>query len=221
MRVRLPALILSLFIAAGLSSCALFAPLYEVDGQEYTCLLYGSDSVSRIKVISDEETIATFKTDGAVINSSDYGFKLIDANFDGYKDMCLITSTGTLGTKYSFWIYNPTSETFGVDKILNTLLSPTFDYSEKTITAPYKKHIIDPAVGTDPETYIDEEGTITYEWRQGALTAIKKECITFYSESEIYCVAVWDINTDGELEPTVERWLMPDQYARAGYEPIG
>jgi hypothetical protein len=172
-------------------------------------------------VTSGGKTITTIRADGAVTGMSDYGFIFVDVNFDGHDDISLVTSIDNNGTKYSFWIFNTSGKNFGTDKTLNSLLSPTFDKNTKTITAPYKTHTIDPAVGTEPETYIDEEGMITYEWRQGALTAIHKECITYYSESEIYCVAVWDINADGELEPTDERWLMPEQYAQAGYAPIG
>ncbi len=221
MRTRAAALLILIIVLSTLPSCAYFAPLTEVSCADYTCRLYGYDSVRRIKVISSGKTIASIRTDGAVAGTSDYGFFFVDANFDGHDDICLAVSVGEDGTKYNFWIYNTTKKNFGTDKTLNSLLSPSFDKTTETITAPYKTHTIDPAVGTDPETYIDEEGTITYEWRQGALTAIHKECVTYYSESEIYCVSIWDINADGELEPTEENWMVPDQYARAGYAPIG
>jgi hypothetical protein len=221
MRFRAAALLITIIISAGLNSCAYFSPLAEFSCGDYTCRLYGTVSVKQIKVTAGEKTIASFKTEGAAAGAPDYGFIFVDANFDGSYDICLAAFYGEEGTRYSFWLWDPVSKAFSTDKTLDSLLSPVFDSSTKTISAQYKKHTVEPTVGTEPETYIDEEGTVTYEWRQGALAAIKKECITYYSESEIYCVAVWDINAGGELEPTEEHWLMPDQYARAGYKPLG
>ncbi len=218
---RIIALLLLILITAALGSCAYFNLLGEYECAEYTCRLYGFRSVERIKVMSGGKTVATLNTKGALTEGKNYGFNLIDANFDGYDDICLEVKTDDAGTKYSFWIWNPIRKKFSTDRILNSLLSPVFDYNNSTISAPYRSRIIEPAVGPDPEAYIDEEGVVTYEWRQGVLVAVRRECTTYYSESDIYCVAVWEINADGELEATSERWLRPEQYEKAGYGPIG
>ncbi len=217
---RIIALLLLILITAALASCAYFNLLGEFECAEYTCRLYGLRSVERIKVISGGKTVATLNTKGALTEGNNYGFNFIDANFDGYDDICLEVKTDDDGTKYSFWIWNPIRKNFSTDRILNSLLSPVFDYGEGTVTAPYRSRIIEPVAGPDPEAYIDDEGVVTYEWRQGVLVAVRRECITYYSESDIYCVAVWEINEGGELEAIRERWLRPEQYERAGYPPI-
>ncbi len=73
-------------------------------------------------------------------------------------------------------------------------------------------------MGTTPETYIDEEGVNTYEWVNGKLKNVRRECVTYYSESDIYCVAVWKLNSDGVLEPYDEQWLSPEKYEREGFD---
>ncbi len=204
----------------GLSSCAFFSPYTEVSNDEYTCRLYGRTILRKIEVVSGEQTIAVLRVGNARANIRDCNFELIDLNFDGHDDFRLVASVESEGSKYRCWLWNPDTKTLSTDSILNSLLSPRIDYETKTISAPYRTYTIEPAVGTEPETYISEVGVFTYRWRQGQLTPIKKECRTYYSETEIYCVATWDINAEGELEPTVERWLTPEQYQRAGYQPI-
>ncbi|NLW73505.1 MAG: hypothetical protein GX057_01220 [Clostridiales bacterium] len=217
---RISAILCLLAVLLGLSSCALLNPQTEVSGSEYTCRLYGRTILRRIEVISDGQKVAVLGVGDARADMQNCKFELVDLNFDGHEDFRFIVSRKAEGIKYRCWLWNPASKTFIVDNTLNSLLSPAIDYEAKTISAPYRTYTIEPAVGTEPETYISEVGVLTYKWRQGRLVAVKKECRTYYSETEIYCVATWDINDDGELEPTVERWLTPEQYERAGYPPI-
>lgn len=204
----------------SLASCALIPPAALVNGDTFTCEIYGGTTLRSITVKRGEEIVAKLKVSGINIGAEECGLEFIDLNFDGYEDIRIIASRGGLGTKYRCWIWNAGRQSFDTDSMLNSLISPEFDGINKTVTAKYTSHIIEPAVGTEPETYIDEIGTVDYNWRQGMLTAVRKECTTYYSESEIYCVAVWIIDETGELVPASEMWLLPDQYERAGFKPF-
>lgn len=210
------------FLAAflGLSSCEFFGRYTEVKSDEYACRLYGRRILRRIEVVADERTVAVLRVGDARADLQNCNFELVDLNFDGHDDFRFISSQQSEDTKYRCWLWNPATKTLSTDSTLNSLLSPAINFETKTISAPYRTYTTEPAVGTEPETYISEVGVLTYQWRQGRLTPIKKECRTYYSETEIYCVATWDINTEGELEPTIERWLTPEQYRRAGYQPF-
>ena len=52
-------------------------------------------------------------------DSSPYWPELIDLNFDGYSDLSLAISRGTLGEFYEYWLYNPTTSQFEITDIEN------------------------------------------------------------------------------------------------------
>lgn len=56
-----------------------------------------------------------------------------DINFDGYKDLSIVTIMAATNVYSSFYIYNPESRDFAKDKILTDLGMPTFDAKAKTI----------------------------------------------------------------------------------------
>lgn len=214
-------LCLTVIILLALSSCAA-APALTVESPdgELVCELYATDgSVRRIRVLHDGKKSAQYSVRGACSEDDGLGFEFIDLNFDGQYDMRLLVSDG-VHRKYRCWLRRSDNGEFVKNAKLDALLDPVADEQSKRITASYNTHTVEPAVGDDPEAYIDEQGSVTYAWRQGALVAVMRECTTYYSESDIYCVALWEINTDGELEATSERWLSLEQYARAGYQPL-
>ena len=173
------------------------------------------------------ETIKTYKNgkriDSWRVNSSvsynEAPITVTDVNFDGHSDLRILVATGK-HLRYAHRIYDAETGTFYTDEQLDSMLDVILLPEQKQITAYYRTHTIDPAVGTTPETFIDEQGVNTYEWRDGKLFNIHRECVTYYSESDIYCVATWELNSDGVLEPYNEQWLSPEKYESKGFEPI-
>ena len=171
------------------------------------------------------ETIKTYKNGKRVdswrIRSSarynEAPVSICDVNFDGHDDLRILVATGS-HLRYAHRIYDAETGTFYTDEQLDKLLDATILPEQKQITAYYRTHTIDPAVGTTPETYIDEQGVNTYEWVNGKLKNVHRECVTYYSESDIYCVAVWELNSDGVLEPYDEQWMSPEKYEREGFD---
>lgn len=206
--------------ACGLASCTLLPPALTLEGNEYTCLLYGESRLYQITVKSEDRVVARIKVNGVDVGADDCNFEFIDMNFDGHEDIRFATSEDREGTRYRCWIWDPSLKSFSVDKNLNRLLSPDFDAATETLKASYYIRTVEPAVGDEPETFTAERGVVTYGWRQRALVALRRECATYYGESDFYCVAIWEINESGELEATSERWFNPEQYESAGYFPI-
>ena len=144
--------------------------------------------------------------------------RFVDINFDGHTDMRLLTSSDKDNhTRYSCRLYSPEDNAFYSDTVLDLLWDPVIDSEAKQITAYYTKYTVEPAVGMTLEAYIDERGTKVCAWMDGKLTIIARDCITYYSESDIYCVAKWALDEDGVLDAVEERWLSPEKYKQEGY----
>ena len=173
------------------------------------------------------ETIKTYKNGKRIdtwrlhssVSYNEAPVTVCDVNFDGHDDLRILVATGK-HLRYAHRIYDAATGTFYTDEQLDSMLDVSILPEQKQITAYYRTHTIDPAVGTTPETYIDEQGVNTYEWRDGKLFNVRRECVTYYSESDIYCVATWELNSDGTLEPYDEQWLSPEKYVSEGFDPI-
>ena len=62
-------------------------------------------------------------------------FQALDLNFDGYKDIRIMTSWGATGnTVYKNWLYEPKFESFDHSPALDALSSPTPDPKRRVIT---------------------------------------------------------------------------------------
>ena len=143
--------------------------------------------------------------------------RFVDLNFDGHTDMRILTSSEKNHTRYSCRLYSPDTDSFYSDTVLDLLWDPEIDSEAQQISAYYTKYTVEPAVGMTLEAYIDERGTKACAWIDGKLTIVARECITYYSESDIYCVAKWALNQYGELDAVEERWLSPEKYKQEGY----
>jgi hypothetical protein len=63
--------------------------------------------------------------------------KIVDMNFDGYKDLRLLVSeTDKINSeKYKFWLYDPAAKKFTANAELETLCNPSFDADNKLINS--------------------------------------------------------------------------------------
>jgi len=57
-----------------------------------------------------------------------------DINFDGYKDLQVLSVAAATNQCYNYLVYNPYNKKFEGNKILNVLCGPSFNSKEKTIT---------------------------------------------------------------------------------------
>jgi len=87
----------------------------------------------------------------------------VDANFDGYQDLELLSDCGATGNcDYDFYLYDPAENKFVRDKFLNGLTSPTFDATKKQIITGSNSSAVDWT-------------TSTYEFRNGKYVEIERE----------------------------------------------
>ena len=216
-RILLILLILCLSLTA-LTACGEPAEVLT-HGDLEVAVYTDADGVAKtIKTYRDGKLLDTWRPRGQV-SYAEAPIRFVDLNFDGYPDMRILATTGK-HLRYVNRIYSPDTGDFYTNTVLDMLQDPVVDSEAQLITAYYSKYTIEPAVGMSPEVYIDERGTKTCAWINNNLTVIARDCITYYSESDIYCVARWEMDDDGDMEAVEERWLMPDQFERAGYTPF-
>jgi hypothetical protein len=89
-----------------------------------------------------------------------YEFKLIDWNFDGYKDITVLYNCGIGGSSYYIWNYSPKSKKFIYNKILSEVIGLKIDYISKNIIIHYRAGYA-------------EESIDTFEYTNDKLTFIK------------------------------------------------
>jgi len=110
----------------------------------------------------------------------------IDANFDGYQDLELLSDCGATGNcDYDFYLYDPRDNRFVYSKFLSGLTSPSFDAAEKRVVTTWNTSPSDGASSTYEfrnGDYVEIErvemshsGTDTYKQRKGKLVLVKSE----------------------------------------------
>ena len=87
----------------------------------------------------------------------------VDANFDGYKDLQLLSNCGATGNcSYDFYLYDPKANQFVHNDFLTSLTSPSFDQAKKQVTT----HSNSSAADWNTETYQYRDGQYTLIYRQ-------------------------------------------------------
>ncbi|MGN0660762.1 MAG: XAC2610-related protein [Oscillospiraceae bacterium] len=64
--------------------------------------------------------------------------RTLDCNFDGYNDISVIYSRGTVNSYYHFWIYDEDAKLFFENETLRLMASPNFNSDTKTVSS-YEK----------------------------------------------------------------------------------
>lgn len=84
-----------------------------------------------------------------------------DVNFDGYKDLQILTMMAATNTLYDYYVYNPSLKKFEAEENLKNLGDPAFDLETKTINT----YMINGCAGADFSletfSYINGEYIIT------------------------------------------------------------
>lgn len=215
-RILLAFIIFTLLV----SSAACSSPVLEASEGELNATVYADDQgcVKRLEIRRGDRKLSTLRVDSTIADNGS-SFEFIDINFDSHPDVRLLTSRGE-HCLYTCYLYSPETDSFVLSDALSSMLDLAVDSENKQLTAYYSRYTIEPAGMTWIETYVDERGTSTFVWQQEQLTEIARECITYYSESDIYCVASWSIDAYGELSPTSERWMEPTKLISEGYTPF-
>jgi hypothetical protein len=112
----------------------------------------------------------------------------VDANFDGYQDLQILSNCGGTGNcSYDFFLYDPVTNTFVHNEFLsNNLCSPQFDAKKKQITS----HSNGGAANWN---------TDTYQYEDGRYTLVRQEISSRDYKTEKTTVSTYELR-DGKME---------------------
>ncbi len=112
----------------------------------------------------------------------------VDANFDGYKDLQILSNCGATGNcSYDFFLYDPVTNQFVHNEFLsNNLCSPEFDAKKKQIT-------------THSNGSASDWQNDTYQYEVGHYTLIRQEISSWDRKAEKVTVNTYELR-NGKME---------------------
>ena len=160
---------------------------------EYIFKIYGEKDnnflmVRKIKIYEEqkEEKLIQEINSFGDSNAPDYienaGVEFVDANFDGYLDLQVLTGMGVGPVvSYSYWLWDKDKLKFMSDQELSGMPSPKFDKLNKTITSE-----ITSGAGAHYEERV-------YKFLDGKLTLIKETIRTVDFEKNLFILTVKEL----------------------------
>ena len=220
-------MVIAIMSALMLASCSPRGLIDTVipDGSDLSFELNGnSKHLTSITVRQNGERKGRYKVDGesfSELNGS-YGFEAVDLNFDGRLDFRVVSDASENSVRYLNFICN-SDGTFYSHEGLDALVNPSLNTEEKYIESTSYVKKFDSAITYEniPRTYYEVYSTHRFTWERFELREIARNSITFYSESTIFCVGTYRIDSYGELSAVNEDWMSPseveEKYGSTGY----
>jgi hypothetical protein len=112
---------------------------------------------------------------------------VVDANFDGYEDLQVLSTCGAKTCSYNFYLYDPKASQFVLEKFLSGFSSPSFDSATKQVSQGWLLSAGDSA----GETYQYEDG--------GRYTLIRREVSTWDREKDTVTTETYELR-NGKME---------------------
>jgi hypothetical protein len=118
------------------------------NGLTLRAVINKSQKPLKFSIITDKEyhnivRIDVFQDNGKFIQTIDFDaedpcdtcdfVEFKDLNFDGYKDMLILTGWGSGGRMYELWLFNPRKTLFELSNLKEYLENPTVDTKNKTV----------------------------------------------------------------------------------------
>lgn len=213
-------LLLAVSVLLSLASCAAerYDGLYAVDDESgLTFTVRGSGTrPKQISVKRGEELLFTAKVKipkGLGRMGGDYGFFVLDLNFDGHSDFMIADGVSGDCTSYLCYLYQPDLGTYVRSDALSGLCNVKADPELEAVFAFTHTYTTEEAYLDVPATYISTDTTTKYKWKDGVLTPHSRASITYYSETGLYCYSVSDYDSKaGEFSESDDKWLTPEEY---------
>lgn len=214
--------LLALCLLLPLASCSSEQQLlYSVADGDRTCAVYGKNGrPTRIAVSQNGEVIwdQTVRVDASVGDlGGDYGFAVIDLNFDGKNDLKIaVEASGEQLTERVF-LQTSGGEYEETDAFEGLYTLGTYP-EEQAVFSYTHSYRIEPATDSDPETYITTDTTTAYTWKNGSLAPYRRISLTYYSAQDVYRLSVSDFNEliNDFLDPD-DNWISPQEYAEMDF----
>ena len=195
-------LMIAFFAAPGL--CGVTEPLVlEIKEETLTlmatftgdelCIRNGTEIFQRIPC--DEETAKQAEA------CSMECISLIDMNFDGFPDLQILESLGSVNAYYACYLWNPESGLFEENEPLGEIANPTFHEDTKEISAFFHVNAMDNMESLSA-------------WRNGELVMLWCKTQNYVDHLNLFEVTEERLNDDGVLENVFERHFTEKQMER-------
>ena len=214
-------------LALFLQSCSGGQELCRVEGNDFTYVLYGSpNSISSIALLdpaSGEEkghVDLSYRVNEPWLSEDkeNYGFAIRDLDGDGDEDFTVMTVRTEGAEKYRFFINKGNGE-FKYEEKLSGVVAPIF--GEGTVSFKLRDRVDTPTAPNEPPVYELREDEYVYGWSEhGRLEVRCVNRLSYFSETDVYCYAIYLPNEDGDLESAEERWINPDKLEDEGFLPL-
>lgn len=213
MKTRILAFLLTLILLLSLASCARerYDALYisSVGGRIFT--VRGEDGVvKQISVKENDKVIwaKKVKVDESVgKQSGTYGLTAVDLNFDGALDIMLMQSVSGETVSYLCWIWDAKRETYVASTPLSSLLNIKVIPERSALLAFHREDAV-----RDGRVIGWTDAATQYVWKNGELTPERRIALTYFTETNSYCLAAKLYNSatqsfDIDIDGTPDRWF--------------
>lgn len=217
MKKRILIFILCVAALLSLASCAKerFDELYSETVGELTFVVRGTDPrAKQIVVKSGDEIlwakkVKINKSVGALDGS--YGFLATDLNFDGTTDFMIADEVSGDCISYLCYLWDAEEQTFKRSDALSDLYNVKPDPEKKSLLG--FSHISEKISKQD--VVITDTAT-RYVWKDGELTPERCIALTYYSETESYCLSAKIYNPDTkafdlDIEGIPDKWFLTEE----------
>lgn len=120
-------------------------------------------------------------------STADRVLSLLDANFDGYRDIQLMSNCGATGNcSYNFYLYDPKTGQFVLNDFLTGLGTPSFDSAKKQVITNWNSSAAD---------WQSE----TYQYQGGQYTLIGRDISEWNRRSNMVTLSKWELH-NGKME---------------------
>lgn len=126
---------------------------------------------------------------------------LIDMNFDGFLDLQIPESLGSINVYYACYLWNPATESFERNDYLEEITSPRFD--------PARKEISSFCHGSATDNV-----EALYAWRNGRLTMLWRKTQSYDEDLGRFVLTEENLREDGTLGTDFERSFSEEEMDR-------
>ena len=186
----------------------------EADGKTFS--FYGSfGTVGKIKVSDKNGKLCAirFSADADIFKEDIPAIEVCDVNGDEKNDLLILKDIDEEGDVHRTLFI---AEDSGFTKITDADIA-NFKLCENTviseeITLEYMAQTVEEYIVPYKRSAVRKE----YKYSDGELYVYCEYSLSYYSETDVYCHAYWEYNSDiDELDCVFEDWLSPEQYAQS------
>lgn len=219
MKTKIIPLLLCLTLLLSFSACSQekHSLLYSEEHNGITYCVRGSKKLAKQIVVKEGDEIIWTKSvkidKGVGSLNGNYGFEVLDLNFDGYLDLMIVEQVASDCHSYRCWLKIPETNSYELSEELSGLSNIKADPELQAIFAFSHEFEREKEYSDVASTTISTDSTTKYIWNEGVFTPQIKASITFYSESNLYCysLAYYDEETQ-QFEDSDDKWLTPEEY---------